>query len=331
MAKLLTDDGEAAPGQGTGEAAAEMDADDKAFAQRMMEDGAPGDRPAAATPPPAPAEAGAGAGEEGEDDPDKPKAGEEDEDDDKGDDKGKHPTLTPEQQKAWDKRIGKEVRKRKELEETLEEEREQAAELRAQLEDVRKAAPAAQGAERVLLAESEGEIDTREDFLTEVIDFCEENRGEDVVDEKTGDVQYTAAQVTERLRAARRELRLIPRARRALEQRERENAEAAKVWPELADESTPLSKQVKATLRATPALRALPGARLLVADALAMRAQREKRAAGKPAARTPPAPAAPMPTGGNRGPTDRSGKKASFETFVEGGYTDDALATALGG
>jgi hypothetical protein len=337
MAKLVDGEGGAVPGRDSGAEAAVMDEEEVAFAQRMMEDGAPGDRKeddpktdAGGTE----SEEDEGGDEGGDEDGDEntDEDGDEDTDEDGDGDKkekGKSHALTPEQQARVDARIGKEVRRRKEAEEERTEARERVAELETQVAELRRGATAQDGP-AVMQAQSEDEIEQREEFLQEVIDFCEENRGQDVFDEEKGAVAYTADQVADRLRQARRELRMIPRARKALEQRQQEDAEAAKVWPDLGDPSTELSKAVKAVLRDVPQLAVVPKARLLVADALAMRKQREK--AGKGAVSRPAAPAAPTPTAGNRGPADsRSGKKKSFETFAQSGYSEDALAAALDG
>jgi len=313
--------------------------DEKDFARAMMEEQGFAEAPPAEEKPPEPSSAAVGeadgategAPEAGAEEP--PKEPDEGKEKDGDADKG---GLPPELQEKIDKRIGKEVHRRKETEELLEAERTLTKELTArvsELEEQGRAAPAGGGAiNPLLMAETDAELNKREDYLWQVEEFCEEHI-DGYEAEKPGEQSYTAAEIRRRLLEVRREReRDLPRARETLKRRTAYEAVTREAYPELADPRSELSVEAARWAARIPGVKALPEYKLVLGDLLAGRKAREGKAKGqpKPAARpAPPVPGAPVPP---RSGVQQPGKpkgRSTMETFAEGGFSDDALAKAL--
>jgi hypothetical protein len=252
--------------------------------------------------------------------------------------------LSPEAQAAVDRRIGKEVARRKEIEELLDGERALNRELRERLEKT-----ATAEVSPLAMADSEQDLQKREDYLWRVVEWCEDNADGYEGDGTEQNPPYTPEEIRQRLRAARRELqRELPKARSTLTKRMLADAEAVKAYPELANADGELAAAVDGLLRELPFMKAVPECRTMLADMAAGRKARlaasktnaddtrqpaaVKPAAVKPAAtkakpaRAPAAPGSPAaaapvaPAGGGGSNPDRK--------FADGGYTDEALVDA---
>ena len=151
---------------------------------------------------------------------------------------------------------------------------------------------------------------------------------------------FTAEQVRSFGRAARDALRRIPRQAQLLQQRAQFNAAAEKAYPDYANPKSDLAR-FYATYSQNPNLRAVPGLKLILADALAgMRAReaREKAAAGdgRPGTKVPPPArrAVPvLPTGSARKPAPQTGNQtrraAAAKRLENSNGTADELAAML--
>jgi hypothetical protein len=252
--------------------------------------------------------------------------------------------LSPEAQAAVDRRIGKEVARRKEIEELLDGERALNRELRERLEKT-----ATAEVSPLAMADSEQDLQKREDYLWRVVEWCEDNADGYEGDGTEQNPPYTPEEIRQRLRAARRELqRELPKARSTLTRRMLADAEAVKAYPELANADGELAAAVDGLLRELPFMKAVPECRTMLADMAAGSKVRlaasktnaddtrqpaeVKPAAVKPAAtkakpaRAPAAPGSPAaaapvaPAGGGGSNPDRK--------FADGGYTDEALVDA---
>jgi len=249
------------------------------------------------------------------------------------DEEGKDHSLPPEVQEKVDRRIGKEVARRKEAEELLEAERTLSKELTAKVSDLEtkgREGPAGSGTEnRLLLADSEAELEKREDFLWRVEEFCEENRDGYEGKGTDQDPSYTAEEIRTRLLQVRREReRDLPRAREMLKRRAAFEAVTREAYPELADPRSDLSAEANRVLARVPGLKALPDYKLVLGDLLAGRKAREVKKTGpaRVAPKPPPAPAAPTPPRSGVQGTGKPKGKSTFETFADGEFSEEALA-----
>lgn len=246
--------------------------------------------------------------------------------------------LTPEAQVAFDKRVAKEVAKRKDLEDALEEERGRIRELRQELATLKetRATSLEAGNGNLLAAETEADIDQREDYLWRWERWCERhpNGHEATTPEERS---YTAEEIREiRLQVREERERMLPRAREAVRARKQYEPIVRAAYPELEDPRSEAGQELARLLRQAPGLRALPDYRLWVGDALAGRKAREAlkqseaQGSGRAAAAAAqPRKAPPAPVAGSSSST--SGSKAGtklkshMETFRKGGFSDEAL------
>lgn len=170
--------------------------------------------------------------------------------------------------------------------------------------------------------------------------WAEENpNGATVADTNGGEVNYSAEQVRAIKLSALEDigdLRGRLREAEAETQRARQawDAEALKAYPQLKDPNNPMTRNIDLMIERVPWLRELPDARLSLADMMAGRAMRQRKASGAPAggaagsgggaapARvvTGGAAAAPARTAGG-GPSDAE-KKAN-EDFQQTGRVED--------
>jgi hypothetical protein len=308
--------------------------DEKDFARAMMEEqGFAAEAPPAATKPPETPPA-----EPKPEEPPPPKGEEAEEEAGEDAEKAEKGKLPPEVQEKIDKRIGKEVHRRKETEELLEAERTLTKELTAkvsELEEQGRQAPAGgSGAiNPLLMADSEAELDKREDFLWQAEEWCEENIDGHEGDGSKENPSYTSAEIRRRLLTIRREReRDLPRARETIKRRAAFDAVTRESYPELADPRSELSVDASRLLARAPGLRAIPEYRLLLGDLLAGRKAREEKKTPprKTAMKSPPpAPGAPVPPRSGIQLPGKPKPKTTMETFAEGEFSDDALAKAL--
>lgn len=247
-----------------------------------------------------------------------------------GDDEGEDGEL-PEKLKAKiEKRIGKEVGRRKELEDKLETERAYTEELLKRVEALESKAEQPARTTTPTVFETEDEILEREEFLLDVEDFCRAHMS-GYEPTKEGEKGYTAEEIAERLRAARRErVRELPKARETMKARATVEAEAAKQYPELNDPRSDLALEVRRAAREMPWLKVRPDWKVFVADALAGRKARETQSA-KPKVKAKPMVAPPVAakTPATVSKLEAQRQKSRFETFAESGFEMDALAVAL--
>ncbi len=261
-----------------------------------------------------------------DDDPPDDSSDREESDEDEETPEPKDERLTREEK--FQKRIDREVGKRKDTEDRLTEVTSDRDTLQVEIDDLR-TAQAATGLGQLALAGSNEQIDQREQFLEKVEAFTTENwdgyegTGDD------DDQSYTASEIRQRASEVRAELRQIPRARQLLEQKHEQRQSAAEIHPELKDSSSAMSREVKREMARRPALRTLPGAELIIADAFVQRKRREASGNGrgrrrKGSSAAAPSDARPAPNRRGRGKTS-----SVLTTFAEGGYTEEALAKAL--
>ena len=246
-----------------------------------------------------------------------------------------------------DRRIAKEVRKTKEAKTALEETKTQLSELQERLSKLEnadtskkpgesaKSGPQVDGIHPLFLVENEAELNTREQWLLDALDFADENREgyEPKNPEDPEDVAIDAETIRRNARIFRRELsQVLPKAREMVKQRAQHEAAARKRYPRLFEAGED-SVMMKAILARAPGLKALPEYKLLVGAYLAaVKAvkpqEKETKAPGK-------APAMPDAGGGTKLARMEAPKKTEkdfdVKKFAEEGGSRAALVTQLAG
>lgn len=261
------------------------------------------------------------------------------------DEDGELGELPAETKERIGKRIGKEVGKRKEAEESLAEERKYVKELEQKLETARTErdeerageAATARGVHPLFAAESEADLDEREEFLWRAERFCTKHR-DDGYTGAEGEESFTKEQITDRLLEVREEReRILPKAREVLRKRAEFDAVVKTEYPESVDSRSEMAIEMRRLMRGIPGLRVRADAKLMIADMIAGRTARKAKGNGdgkpKPKAKTTAKPKPGVPAKGTPGKTvldNKPGKpkKASFDTFADSEFNEEALANA---
>jgi hypothetical protein len=257
--------------------------------------------------------------------------------------------LKPGAQEKVNRRIGEVTAKRKAAEAERDEARRQAeaavaesAELRGRLDavDATRAAREA-GIPRVMLAESEAEIEERGRFLDDAEDALQEwldgHDATDEYEEEDGGRKrtYSYAEVKQRIRQIGREReRVLPKAREMLRGRAEARTRAEKLYPEVLKAGTPERAEADRLLAAVPGLRVLPDWPVLVGRMIAGRKAEPGGGGGKPPAAEPGKPATPKPppvavpgAAGGRRIAPGAPKPGAFDEgrVRESGYSPDEV------
>lgn len=262
-------------------------------------------------------------------------------------DAGKKPEETewhgvpPETQKKFEKRLGREVSRRKELEELLDSERVETRRLKQEADERARAMPA--GADGLLSAETDAELDTREDKLLNLLEWCEDHADGYEGKGTNTDPNLTSDEIRTKAHELRRELRAIPRARALVARRSAFEGPTREHYPDLLDAGSEMGAEAARILAQAPGLRALPDYKLRLGDMIAGRMAREgktkpaetkepaKAAGDKPKPKAPPAaPGASVAAAAVRSTTPTATKKRhNVEVMADGGFSQESLAAAL--
>ncbi|MDB4312093.1 hypothetical protein N9937_01555 [bacterium] len=250
--------------------------------------------------------------------------------------------FTPEMQAAFDKRVGQLTGKIKSGEEMLvaEQEKRRAAESKlAEAQDyvvrAQQSAVAASGIYPLLAAQSEAEINDREQKLISYRSVWRERRNGYEGTDEVKDPSRTADQVQKALDAWDDELRMqIPKAREAVQKRAAFAEYGQKHYPSLFVRGSAERSSADMLLTMLPGLASQPNALVLIGDMIEGEKLRKAKDAGsvtpaKPVPVAPVVPSSPAPAGASsamRTPTKEDAGKVDVAKFVEDGGDHDALA-----
>lgn len=237
-----------------------------------------------------------------------------------------------EQSPHWhERRVAKLTTQKKELQERLAAAEKLAEEATAKLEDAKRASA---GGKTKAWNHAEQQLQEQLQGKRDILRWAEENsQGATLHDEKGTDVEYSAEQIRAIKLSALEDIgdlrgQLRDHQGRLSRDREFWDAEAVQAYPTLKDPDSEESRNIELMLHKLPWLREVPDARISLADMLAGRAARVKKA------KTPTPPAKPaIPT---RVPTTPSATPARIadgepskelkqanETFQQTGRTED--------
>jgi hypothetical protein len=248
--------------------------------------------------------------------------------------------VPPETQEKFEKRLGREVSRRKELEELLESERTVSRKLKQDAEERARAVPA--GAEGLLNAETDAELDTHEDKLLNLLEWCEDHPEGYEGKGTAEDPNLSADDIQTKAHALRRELRAIPRARALIARRAAYDGPVREHYPDMLEAESEMGSEAKRLLATVPGLRMLPDYKLRIGDMIAGRRAREGKTpvapvtssvakpAAKPAAKPPAAPGAGVPAAAMRPQgAGHTKKRNNVDVMADGGFSAESLAAAL--
>lgn len=227
----------------------------------------------------------------------------------------------------FQKRVAKFTAKQKELEDRLAAAEKRAEESTAKLDEARR-----DGKPTKAWNFQEQQLQQQLGHKREVLRWAEENPdGATLTDAKGNEVSYSPEQMRAIKLSALEDLgdlrgQLRDHQQSLASAQAHWNGEALKAYPALKDPNSEESKNIELILEKLPWLREVPDARMSLADMLAGRAARLKKASGAPAAptkptRVPAAASAAPSRSAEAGPSQEV--KQANDTFFQTGRTTD--------
>ena len=268
----------------------------------------------------------------------------EDESDDESDseDQESEGKLPAKLQEKIDKRIGKEVAKRKVAEERLEAASEERKALSEQLSDLQASlSVGVQGVHPMFLVDSESEIDNRENEIMRFRSWARKNKHGYDGSGTPEDPSYTAEEIETRLEQLEDERQVIlPRARKIVAARAKNDSHVKTLYPELLDRSSDEFQVMQSFLRQVPGVKRLANVKILIGDMLAgerIRTKTNRKAkTGKSAEKAPAAPKVPdggsssgQGSIGKKSKKNAGGHKKAVKQFVESGGSTENLEKVI--